>query len=110
MMKLKNENKLADVDLEQVVGGDDIADDSRFLNVLLQGREGQCERYGSWRSGRHFDEVAKAWRSVGVDCGWDDDDDCCCYRIDGKVVSRYEAWLHAEQVVGKHLKRSDWNW
>ena len=82
-MKLQDENKLTDVDLEQVVGGDDIADDSRFLNVLLQGREGQCERYGSWRSGRHFDEVARAWRSVGVDCGWDDD----------------EAWLLGEEDV-----------
>ncbi len=110
MMKLKDENKLTDDDLEQVVGGDDIADDSRFLNVLLRGREGQCDRYGSWRSGSHLGELGRAWGSVGVDFGWDDEDECCYYRIGGKEVSRYEAWLHAEQVVGKHLKRADWDW
>lgn len=40
-MKLKNENKLTDDELEQVAGGGyddhDLANDSRFLNVLLQG-------------------------------------------------------------------------
>ena len=47
-MKLDKENKLTDDELEQVVGGDkDLANDSRFLNVLLRGREGQCGRYGS---------------------------------------------------------------
>ncbi len=45
-MKLKNENKLTDDELEQVTGGDAMADDSRFLNVLLRGREGHCGRYG----------------------------------------------------------------
>ena len=110
-MKLKNENKLTDADLEQVMGGDkDLANDSRFLNVLLRGREGQCGRYGSWRSDWHLGEVTKAWASVGVEYGVDDDEDCLYYRIDGKEVSQYEAWLHAEQVVGKHLKHSDWDW
>ena len=47
-MQLKNENKLTDAELEQVVGGGYIAEDSRFLNVLLQGREGQCGRYGNF--------------------------------------------------------------
>ncbi len=110
-MKLKNENKLTDADLEQVMGGDkDLADDSRFLNVLLRGREGQCGRYGSWRSDWHLGEVTRAWASVGVEYGVDDDEDCLYYRINGKEVSQHDAWLHAEQVVGKHLKRADWDW
>jgi len=32
------------------------------------------------------------------------------YRINGQEVSQLQAWLHAEQVVGKHLKRADWDW
>ena len=109
-MKLENKDKLTDADLEQVIGGDkDLADDSRYLNVLLRGREGQCGRYGSWRSNNHYGEVVRAWASVGVVLSVDDDD-CLAYCIDGKEISRHEAWLHAEQVVGKHLKRADWDW
>ena len=56
-MKLKNENKLTDADLEQVVGGGQLDQDSRFLNVLLRGREGQCGRYGVWTAKNHVDEI-----------------------------------------------------
>ena len=40
-MKLENANKLTDDDLEQVVGGNNMEQDSKFLNVLLRGRPGQ---------------------------------------------------------------------
>ena len=119
-MKLKNENKLADVDLEQVVGGGQLDQDSRFLNVLLRGREGQCGRYGSWTVKKHRDEIVRAWASVGVEFSdtvtpYGGPHACkpsksFHYSINGKEVSQYEAWAHAEQVVGKHLKHSDWDW
>ena len=61
-----------------------------------------------------IDEVKSAWASVGVEFGKNDmynrTYQACFYRIDGKYVSQYEAWIHAEQVVGKHLKRADWDW
>ena len=115
-MKLEKENKLTDADLEQVVGGGQLDQDSRFLNVLLRGREGQCGRYGVWTAKNHVDEIRRAWASVGVELtetvelyeyvpGSD-----FHYLINGKEVSQYEAWAHAEQVVGKHLKHSDWDW
>ena len=119
-MKLDKENKLADDDLEQVVGGSLLSDDSRYLNVLLRGREGQCERYGAWTVKGHSDEIVRAWASVGVEfsdtvTSYGGPHACkpsksFHYCINGKEVSRYEAWLHAEQVVGKHLKRADWDW
>ena len=122
-MKLKNENKLTDAELEQVVGGNNLAQDSRFLNVLLKGRELTCGRYGRWTIGDHIDEVVRAWKSVGVDYSKDfiqntpSDGGSSVggkvkthYYIGGRDVSQYEAWLHAEQVVGKHLKRADWDW
>ena len=42
-------NKVLDVEeMENVAGGsaDQVADDSRFLNVLLRGHPAQCDRYG----------------------------------------------------------------
>ena len=48
-MKLDKENKLTENELEQVVGGNNLAQDSRFLNVLLKGREVTC---GSWSVAR----------------------------------------------------------
>ncbi|MBE6105351.1 hypothetical protein [Anaerovibrio lipolyticus] len=113
-MKFKDENKLTDGELEQVAGGNsNLSDDSRFLNVLLRGREGHCGRYGDWKSGDHYDEIVKAWKSVGVDFEDGVILDCAeiiTYRINGQEVSQLQAWLHAEQVVGKHLKRADWDW
>ena len=120
-MKLKNDNKLTDDELEQVVGGSNLAQDSRFLNVLLEGREGHCGRYGYWTIDDHKNEVIRAWKSVGVDYatkphmmgtagGTSEVYTSTHYYINGKEVSQYDAWLHAEQVVGKHLKRSDWDW
>ena len=110
MMELKNESKLTDAELEQVAGGDAMADDSRYLNVLLRGREGHCGRYGYWKALDHYREIVNAWASVGVEFECDGEDFCYRYFIDGKQVSQCEAWLHAEQVVGKHLKRADWDW
>ena len=110
MMKLENENKLTDAELEQVAGGDALADDSRFLNVLLQGREGHCGRYGYWKALDHYREIVNAWASVGVEFQGDGEDFCYRYFINGKQVSQCDAWLHAEQVVGKHLTRADWDW
>ncbi len=71
--------KVSTEDMEQVAGGTDhqTADDSRFLNVLLRGRPGQCNRYGenTVRYLNYDKEIAKAWASVGVTCkidsgGW----------------------------------------
>jgi len=111
-MKLKNENQLTEDELEQVAGGSILSDDSRFLNVLLRGKWQQCDRYGEWRAGEHFNEIVKAWASVGVELYFavQGKDGKYCYNINGKEVSRYDAWLHAEQVVGRHLKRADWDW
>ena len=115
-MKLEDASKLTDAELEQVAGGDMLANDSRFLNVLLRGRTGQCGRYGGFMVGQHYDEIVRAWASVRVEFYIDEgpvpfgDGEFYHYKINGKEVSQYEAWLHAEQVVGKHLQRADWDW
>lgn len=103
------ELKISKAELEQVTGGDAMADDSRFLNVLLRGREGHCDRYGAWTVIDHYDEVVRAWASVGVEF-YCDEEGAYYWLIDGKYVPQYRAWLRAEQVVGKHLTRSDWDW
>ena len=58
-MKLEKENKLTDDELEQVTGGDAMANDSRYLNVLLRGREGQCGRYISRREEKNPQEEVR---------------------------------------------------
>lgn len=59
-VKFSKEEKLTDAELDQVTGGDAMVDDSRFLHVLLQGREWKCGKYGSWTVMNHYREVMKA--------------------------------------------------
>ena len=110
-VELKNE------DLEKVSGGvrlkkstaksrNDVCFgwDSQFLNVLLRGRDGQCDRYGSFKAWWHMGEIEKAWASVGIEVN------SYGYLLNGQRISRDEAMAHAESVVGIHLQESDWNW
>jgi len=112
-------SKLNDQELEDVVGGSagTTAEDSRFLNVLLAGMPGRCDRYGSFRIRfENLDsEIAGAWKSVGVDAtihsgGPISSGRANTYKINGKEVSHYEAMQHAMNVVGKQLSRKDWDW
>ena len=117
--KILENAAMSDEELDQVAGGSiyEIADDNRFLNVLLHGREGQCDRHSAtyiyFVSG--VDEVKTAWKTVGIEMI--ESSDCFggkygknTYKLDGKEISREQAWAHAEKVVGKTLKESDWNW
>ena len=108
------EEMLTDDELDNVAGGTpgESADDSRFLNVLLQGRPGQCDRYGGFTM--FIDEEArkdltKAWNSLGIDF-YHNHVVGNYYSKNGKKISREEAWAHAESVVGKHLTKEQWNW
>ncbi len=110
----KENNMLNEKDLEETSGGwpGEMADDSRFLNVLLKGLPGQPGRYGKTKcffSGDVANEIQKAWKSVGIDV-WQADVGSNSYTLNGKDISREEAWAHAEKVVGRHLVKSDWDW
>ena len=110
------DKKLTMEEMEQVAGGTihESSDDSKFLNVLLHGRPGRCDRYGTWRAGCNYTEIANAWASVGIKAVLNDHSLYKVisneYYLNGKQISREEAWAHAEQVVGKHLEKKDWNW
>lgn len=108
---------LSDEQLDQVSGGTttEMSNDSKFLNVLLRGRNGQPDRYGKLKC--HFgqwsgidEELKAAWKSVGVETRIGCQSLLNKYYIDGKKVTQAQAWAHAEEVVGKHLSESDWNW
>lgn len=107
---------LTDDELDVVSGGTlaNVANDSRFLNVLLAGREGQCDRYGEWRVFQedHGDEIVKAWASVGIEAKMNRDTLGNTYkRMDnGESLTQEEARQYAMNVVGKQLKQSDWKW
>ena len=45
--------------------------DSKFLNVLLAGRAGCCDRYGVFKVFFNTSEVISAWNSVGIQIGPD---------------------------------------
>ena len=114
-----DKNKLSAEEMELVSGGSagETADDSRFLNVLLQGRNGQCDRYGAarMRLEDHDHEIREAWAAAGVEAtihtgniltsGFNN-----TYKINGVKVSRTQAMQHAMNVVGRQLKDSDWKW
>ena len=108
---------LNDDELDQVAGGTcyETADDSRFLNVLLRGTKyHQCDRYGATKMFFCHSAVVdlnNAWKSLGVELrartGFIMKNK---YKLNGKEISRDEAWAHAEKLVGKHLTESEWNW
>ena len=111
--------KLSDNSLNFVSGGTmyETADDSRFLNVLLAGRPGQCDRYGAYRTwyGTHNKEIGAAWNSVGISailhCGdLFSEGSSNTYWLNGKRLTQEEARQHAMDVVGKHLTRAQWDW
>ena len=109
------DKKLTIEEMELVAGGKnpETSNDSRFLNVLLRGRSGQCDRYGTFTSGSHHAEIAAAWASVGIRADFREGRGRASYNVyylGDKQISRDEAWAHAEQVVGKHLQRKDWDW
>ena len=113
--KYADEN-LTDDELDKVAGGTlrEDADDSRFLNVLLQGtnKYHQCDRYGEfkmfWSAGAAHDDLTKAWNSLGIEITYSTAGNE--YRLNGNKISREEAWAHAERLVGKHLTKEQWNW
>ena len=116
---MEETKKIPNEDLEAVSGGtaSETAEDSRFLNVLLQGRPHQCDRYGSYRTwcGTHDQEIMNAWASVGIKAelnsgnivsGGSDNE----YFLNGKQITQEQARQHAMDVVGKHLTREQWDW
>ena len=118
-MKLDKENKLTNDELEQVSGGClyEISNDSKFLNVLLRGTDyHRCDRYGKTRIALGADgyspaeDVNDSWSGLGIKVS------SCAgfkhnkYYLNGKRITRDEAWDYAEKLVGKHLERKDWDW
>ena len=122
MRELHGDKELTMEQLDDVAGGSawETSDDSCFLNVLLRGRPGQCDRYGEWKcskeaygSEERCREVQAAWASVGIKFSWNADGwkNKNSYKlIGGRNLSRDEAYAHAMKVVGKTLKKSDWYW
>ena len=109
---------LTDEQLEQVAGGSpgETADDSRFLNVLLNGttKYHHCDRYGEFKvftSPASCTDVEKSWNSLGIKIkiyrGSPNKNE---YTLNGKQISRDEAWAYAENKVGRHLTKAEWNW
>ena len=107
--KLEN---LSDDELEQVAGGfwdsAQLANDSRFLNVLLRGKPNQPERH-NWFMVSAV-EMRKVWNSLGIEMKDGSIFGDHTYHLNGKEISQAQAWAHAKKVVGKHLERSDWDW
>ena len=54
------------------------------------------------------DDLKKSWNSLGIEVEESLSENT--YRLNGKEISRAEAWAHAESLVGKHLTEAQWNW
>ena len=117
--KILQDEILSEEQLDQVAGGStsQTSMDSKFLNVLLHGRPFQCDRYGEWRiANQHHDlEIVIAWASVGVTAVIRSGNAISNgalnhYFIDGEEYTRRQAYEYAQEVVGKHLTRKDWDW
>ena len=105
--------------LDGVAGGTCLqtADDSRFLNVLLRGRPEQCGRYGAFKIffGIGINkEIKNAWNSVGIKAYFFEGTINEYYiggdYHTGKRITRDQAYKHAQEVIGKTLRRYDWDY
>ena len=106
------ENKFADEimsdeELDNVAGGTNAesAEDSKFLNNLLKGtRYYQCKSYSEKDLYDDLEarlDVLLSWKSVGIEIKLADKDKNL-YLLNGKEISRDEAWAHAKKIVGKN--------
>ncbi len=118
---MKKVNMLDEAQLEQAAGGTlgEVADDSRFLNVLLAGRPGQPDRHGKGgflmmneqEGAAARAEIRAAWKSVGISYTLNTSLlHGCTYKLNGKEITQEQARQHAMNVVGRQLKESDWDW
>jgi len=118
LKKINDElEKMTDEELDQVAGGSpgELANDSRFLNVLLQGEKKyyQCDRYGEftmfWSDNARKD-LYKSWNSLGIEVENNFGENTYIRSWDKKKMSQAEAWEYAESKVGKHLTKEQWYW
>ena len=114
-------NKALDVEeMDNVAGGSyhELADDSRFLNVLLRGHPAQPDRHGERKleldyanNSSRYAEIRGAWDACGVRLQKIDETGGNRYVLhSGREVTREQAMNHAMNVIGKQLKKSDWYW
>ncbi len=118
MRKLFADKALDTEQMDDVAGGTyhETADDSRFLNVLLQGHPAQPDRYGERKldldyanNASRYAEIRAAWNACGVHLqyiGTVEKDNV--YYIGNKEVTQEQARQHAMNVMGRQLKKSDW--
>ena len=99
--------------LESVAGGtnEQTKRDTYFLRHMLG--NGACRSWSrsfeedNWASSGINKEVVAAWKKVGVDA-YINPVDLNQYSINGKQVSQGEAYRHAQKVLNKYVKDSDW--
>lgn len=113
---MSRDHLLDQQDPDQVTGGNDVemADDARFLNVLLRGLPGQPDRIGA--HALKYDnpisihkELCDAWQPVrkGVSArNWPENK--YMDRLNRRKITR--AGAHTETVAGRHPKKKDWQW
>ena len=98
---------LSDEELEQVAGGTNAesAADSKFLNNLLKGTGFyQCKSYSEKDIYDDLEarlDVLLSWKSVGIEIKLCDNVKNI-YLLNGKEISRDDAWAHAKKIVGKN--------
>ena len=116
-------NKALDVEeMDDVAGGttQELADDSRFLNVLLRGHPAQPDRYGEEKinydvanNSSRIAEVKAAWAACGVtlkEASAGAFGKKNVYYYNGEEVTRAYAMQRAMYNIGNHLDKSDWYW
>ncbi len=121
LKEMKAENIIPPETLDEVAAGNcyEMADDSRFLNVLLRGHKDQPDRDGAlscWLMSEGVGNSLKAaWAAVGIaympsSSKSRNSLSQNAYILNGKTISREQAYQHAQDVIGKQLSESDWKW
>ncbi len=120
LKEMKAENILPPEALDEASAGScyEMAEDSRFLNVLLRGDSFQPDRYGATKCWINSDskislELSKAWAAVCIDFRPRDtmrEQNAYFKQGTGEALTREQAMAYAQEAMGVTLKRSDWDW
>jgi hypothetical protein len=99
--------------LDNVAGGNtnEMAQDCKFLNYMLGDKE--CKLWIPGDPNHYVDfppkHVEDAWAKVGIKAKcYDVSVLYNKYYLDGKEITRKQAFAHAQKVLNKYVKDSDW--
>ena len=109
--EIKKDEIMNDAELDQVAGGNvsNTASDSQFLrDIEIEGIKG----WGKSATESRFNEISgyvkEAWGKIGIEFNGVKDGNNV-YKLDGKEISRFDAYLYAQRKQDKKVNMANYD-